>query len=191
MCQDTWPSEYSSQQQRSDSVWSTEHSSETNPFVKAMIRDDSNRRPFSVDESDDDDDDDEEQSSVSSNVSYPEIDRSSDGSEKMTFGAGENGKDDIKIASAVETARVDRWRFLVIGSIFVAGAAVSCLTYLTLNAGQTNDAYNAVSHMCAYYSTIPSSCIKLCLNHAFSISAYFTGSLSYLPTPSVTHLNSK
>jgi hypothetical protein len=122
-----------------------------NRFAKAMIDDDNNRGPFSVDESDDDDDDDEEQSSVSSNVSYPEMDRSSDGSEKMTFGAGENAKDDIKIASAVETARVDRWRFLVIGSIFVAGAAVSCITYLTLNAGQTNDAYNAVGDLCVYF----------------------------------------
>jgi hypothetical protein len=118
-----------------------------NRFAKAMSEDDSNRRPYSVDESDDDDDDDEEQSSVSSNVSYGELERSSDGSEKLTFGAGENGKDEIKIASAVETARVDRWRFLVIGSIFVAGAAVSCLTYLTLSAGQTNDAYNAVSDL--------------------------------------------
>jgi hypothetical protein len=115
-----------------------------NRFVKAMNEDDSNRQPFSVDESEEDD---EQQSSVSSNVSYPELDRQSDDSEKPD--AGENNRmgaqDEIKLASAVENARVDRWRILVIGSILVAGAAVSCLTYLTLSAGQTNDAYDAVS----------------------------------------------
>ena len=108
---------------------------------------DSNRRFFCVDESEEDDD--EEQSSVSSNVSYPGMEPSSDDSDKMSIGAGESNRmgaqDEMKLYSAVESARVDRWRFLVIGSILVAGAAVSCLTYLTLSAGQTNDAYDAVS----------------------------------------------
>jgi hypothetical protein len=52
----------------------------------------------------------------------------------------------MKLYAATETARVNRWRLLVIISILVTGAAVSCLTYLTLSNAQTSNANDAVRY---------------------------------------------
>ena len=134
----------------------TNHSSSIYITIYNMRSDDSGSSPqrhvYDVDDSeydDSDDDDDDDESSVSSDISNPVMDSSSESSKvnkggNTTEEIGEH--EQMKQYSAVETARVNRWRILVIISILVAGAAVSTITFLTLSNGQTSDAFDAVCY---------------------------------------------
>jgi hypothetical protein len=117
---------------------------------------DGNRRPYNVD---DDDEDGDDSSVVSSNLSNPVLHSSSTNTDNRydPNGNGDIGEhEQMLIYSAVETERVNRWRIIVIVSILVAGAAVSSISYITLSAGQTRDAFESVSYsMQASLSTVP------------------------------------
>lgn len=97
------------------------------------------RGPFNVDDSD-------VESSVSSNLSAPDVHSQSDESHnddsKVEGNVGE--LEQMKLFAAVETARVNRWKLFVIITILVVGGAVSTFTYITLSTEQSNDAFSAV-----------------------------------------------
>jgi hypothetical protein len=97
------------------------------------------RGPFNVDDSD-------VESSVSSNLSAPDVHSQSDESHndesKVDANVGE--LEQMKLFAAVETARVNRWKLFVIITILVVGGAVSTFTFITLSTEQANDAISAV-----------------------------------------------
>jgi hypothetical protein len=107
------------------------------------------RGPFNVDDSD-------LESSVSSHLSNPVSTHSHTGShsdENHCSDVNDDGNvgelEQVKLFAAVETARVNRWKFFVIITILVVGGAVSTFTFITLSNEQSADAFNAVRlHIC-------------------------------------------
>jgi hypothetical protein len=132
-----------------------------------------NRRPYNVDS--DNDSSQMDDSSVTSHGDLPGIDSSStnshtgrDNSDNVNNSSSIDMKDgttgeleQMKLFAAVETARVNRWKFVVIVTILIVGAAVSTLTYRTLLEEQSSDAYNAVSY-CYIDHTISHNGVIFC-----------------------------
>jgi hypothetical protein len=56
----------------------------------------------------------------------------------------ENEYDEMKKYAAAENKMVNRWRWIVIASILVAGAVVASITYITLDGAQESDGDDAV-----------------------------------------------